>query len=215
MTVAKALYPAEIPGPGLALRPWDAGLAAQMAGWTLRGFPYHAFDLGHLKDPLKRTAAVAECTEDGVHRHFVAVEGDTAVGRASVNLRDPLGCYIWAVHVPPEHEGRGVAKRMLATLMSYLERSQPVTSFVLTTNAYAEAAHRVYRSLGFETTETRWHFDRELAESLWRVTPKEREPINRFIRFQNGRWQTRSYVMRRQPGTPMNLGAPGEAVRAG
>jgi RimJ/RimL family protein N-acetyltransferase len=204
--VAKAEYPNEIPGPGLTLRPWDMDLASQMAEWSPRGFPYHAFDLSHLRDPVKQAAAVASCTEEGRHRHFVAVEAETAVGRVSVNLRDPLGTYIWSVHVPPEHERRGVAKRMLATLMTYLEVSNPSASFVLTTNAYAEAAHRVYRALGFVTSETRWHFDREIAEALWRVTPQEREPVNRFIRFQSGRWQVRSHVMRRQPGTPMDLG---------
>lgn len=188
------------------LRPWSTGLAQQIAGWSLRGFPYHAFDMGHLRDPVKLAAAVASCTEESVHRHFIAVEGGTAVGRVSVNMKDPLGCYIWSVHVPPEHEGRGVAKRMLATLMTYLEVAHPRASFVLSTNAYALAAHRVYRSLGFETSETRWHYDREIAEALWRVTPQEREPISRYIRFQSGRWQTRSYVMRRQPGAPMNLG---------
>lgn len=199
----KAAYPSEIPGPGLVLRPWDAGLAEQLAGWGVRGFPYHAFDLDELKDPLKRAAAVHSRTEEGIHRHFVAVENGVAVGRVSVNLRDPLGLYIWSVHVPPEHEGRGVARRMLAALITALEAGMPRASFVLTTNAFALGAHRAYRAVGFEISETRWNWDKEIADALWRVTPKEREPISRYIRFQSGRWQVRSYVMRRQPGTPM------------
>ena len=201
--VVQAVYPASIPGEGLDLRPWDDDLAVQMANWTVRGFPFHAIDLGHLKDTLRRANAVAGCREDGPHRHFVAVEDGLAVGRVSVNLRDPAGCYLWSVHVPPEHEGRGVCRRMLAALMDYLERTSPRPGFILTTNSFAEHAHRAYRALGFEIAETRWHFDREIAEALWRVTPREREPLARHIRFQNGRWQVRSFVMRREPGTPM------------
>lgn len=201
--VVRAEYPAAIPGDGLELRPWDDSLALQLANWSLRGFPYHAFDLGHLRDPNKRASAVAGCLEDGPHRHFIAVEDGVAVGRVSVNLRDPAGSYLWAVHVPPEHEGRGVCRRMLATLMTHLEATNPRPSFVLTTNGFADHAHRAYRALGFEVAETRWHFDREIAEALWRVTPREREPLARHIRFQNGRWQIRSFVMRREPGTPM------------
>ena len=213
--VAKAAYPPEIPGPGLVLRPWDAQLAEQLANWGTRGFPYHAFDLAHLKDPAKRATAVDACTAEGIHRHFIAVEDGVAVGRVSVNLRDPLGVYIWAVHVPPEHEGRGVARRMLAALMTYLEEGMPKASFVLTTNAFALGAHKAYHAVGFEISETRWNWDKEIADALWRVTPKEREPISRYIRFQGGRWQVRTYVMRRQPGAPMKVEGWGERVRAG
>lgn len=203
--MAEAEYP-ELEGEGLALRPWSAELAEQMANWDVRGFPFHAFDLGHLKDPVKRASAVATCREDGPHRHFVAVVDGVAVGRVSVNLRDPTGSYIWAVHVPPEHEGRGICRRMLAVLMRWLEVEHPRPSFVLTANAFNEHAHRAYRALGFEVVETRWNFDREIAESLWRVSPRDREPLQRHIRFQNGRWQTKAHIFRREPGAPMALG---------
>lgn len=202
-SVAQANYPESIPGEGLELHPWDDDLALQLANWSVRGFPFHAFDLGHLKDPVKRASAVAGCREEGPHRHFIAVEDGVAVGRVSVNLRDPAGCYLWSVHVPPEHEGRGVCRRMLAALMGYLETEEPRPSFILTTNSFAEHAHRAYRAVGFETVETRWHFDREIAEALWRVTPAQREPVSRHIRFQDGRWQVRNFIMRRKPGTPM------------
>lgn len=198
-------YP-RLEGEGLSLRPWDDELAEQMAHWGVRGFPFHAFDLGHLNDPAKRANAVASAREDGPHRHFVAVEDGVAVGRVSVNLRDLTGSYLWAVHVPPEHEGRGVCRRMLAVLMRWLEQEHPRPSFVLTANAFNEHAHRAYRALGFEIAETRWNFDREIAEALWRVTPKEREPLQRLIRFQNGRWQVKVYIFRREPGAPMDVG---------
>ena len=209
-----AEYPESIPGEGLELRPWDEDLAEQMGNWRVRGFPYHAFDLPHLQEPAKRAAAVAACREDGPQRHSVAVEGGVAVGRVSVNVHDLAGTYLWAVHVAPEHEGRGVCRRMLAALMTHLEQDPQRTSFVLTTNSFAEHAHRAYRALGFEITETRWHFDREVADALWRVTPKQREPVSRHIRFQNGRWQVRSYIMRRGAGTPMNLASGSRTLAA-
>jgi RimJ/RimL family protein N-acetyltransferase len=198
--MGEAKYPPPIAGEGLVLRPWDAGLIRQMAAWREHGFPYHAFDLAHLTDPGQAAAALARTHEEGRHRHFVACEGDMAIGRVSVNLQDSAGLYLWAVHVPPEHQGRGVARRMLTTMMGWLEEEYPGPDFVLTSNSFAERAHRTYVALGFEIAETRWHFDREIADRLWRVSPVEREPIARYIRFQNGRWQVRAHVFRRKQG---------------
>lgn len=203
--MAEANYP-ELHSEGLDLVRWDTGLAQQMAGWSIRGFPYHAFDLGHLRDPVRLASTVASCRQEGTHRHFVAVEDGVAVGRVSVNLRDVTGSYLWAVHVPPEHEGRGVCRRMLAVLMRWLEKEHPRQSFVLSSNAFNDHAHRAYEALGFEISETRWHYDRELANALWRVTPQEREVVQKYIRFQNGRWQTKTHIFRRQPGARMELG---------
>ena len=123
-----------------------------------------------------------------------------------MNLRDESGLYLWSVHVPPEHEGRGVCRRMLAALMLWLESEYPGQDFVLSSNTFAERAHHAYQSLGFEVVETRWHFDREIAEQLWKVPPSVREPIARHLRFQNGRWEVRTHVMARRRGTPMNTG---------
>lgn len=196
--MSEATYPPLIEGDGLVLRPWDLDLIRQMAAWREHGFPYHAFDLSHLADPLQAAAALARTREEGRHRYFVACEGGTAVGRVSVNLQDAAGLYLWAVHVPPEHQGRGVAQRMLTAVMGWLEEACPGRDFVLTSNSFAERAHRTYRGLGFEIIETRWHFDKEIAERLWRVPPADREPIARHIRFQNGRWQVRAHVFRRK-----------------
>lgn len=201
------LYPHPLDGYGLVLRPWDPDLVAQMAGWGLRGFPYHPFDLGHLRDPVSAAAALARVHSPGPHRHFVAVEGEAAVGRVSVNLRDAAGLYLWAVHVPPEHEGRGVARRMLATVMEWLEVEYPHTDFVLTANTFAERAHRAYFALGFTIAETRWHFDREIAEELWKVTAERRAPVLEHLRFVGGQWQVRTHLMRRQAGVRMRVGS--------
>ncbi len=206
MTTAAASF-APIEGFGLELRPWDEGLVRQMAGWDERGFPFHAFDMGHLKDPARAAAALKFAHEPGPHRHYIACEDGVAVGRGSVNLQDQSGLYLWAVHVPPEHEGRGVCRRMLAALMTGLEGERPHgPDFVLSSNTFAEHAHRAYFALGFEVVETRWHFDKEIAERLWRVEPSAREPISRHIRFNAGRWQVRTHVMKRRRGSPMDTG---------
>jgi hypothetical protein len=88
MTAAPALYPDQIDGDGLVLRPWDEGLVRQLGAWSNRGFPYHAFDTGYLADPVRAKAALTRHRAPGPHRHFIACEGETAVGRISVNLRD-------------------------------------------------------------------------------------------------------------------------------
>lgn len=200
-----ALYPPPLEGHGLALRPWDADLVEQMGRWGQRGFPYHPFDLGYLRDAANARAALARAHSPGPHRHFVAVEGGAAVGRVSVNLRDAAGLYLWAVHVPPEQAGRGVARRMLATLMEWLELEYPRTAFVLTANTFAAPAHRAYFSLGFTIAETRWHFDREIADELWKVDAARRAPVMDHLRFAGGQWQVRTYLMRREPGTAMRV----------
>jgi RimJ/RimL family protein N-acetyltransferase len=197
--VTAVIYPPVIEGHGLQLRPWDEALVRQMAAWSEHGFPYHAFDLAHLRNPRRASSALAFARENGPHRHFVACEDGTAVGRVSVNLRDEAGLYLWAVHVPPEHQGRGVARRMLATLMTWLQSSYS-EDFVLTSNAFATRAHRTYEALGFRITETRWHFDREVAQQLWTVSVKEREPVIRHARFIAGRWEVRTHVFTRPNG---------------
>lgn len=206
MTTAAASV-APIEGFGLELRPWDATLVGEMAAWQERGFPFHAFDMGHLKDPDRASVALKVATEPGPHRHYVACENGAAVGRVSVNLQDSSGLYIWAVHVPPEHEGRRICRRMLAALMTSLEAQRPYgPDFVLTTNTFAEHARHAYYAVGFEVIETRWHFDKDLAERLWKVPPAQREPIARHIRFNAGRWQVRTHVMKRRRGAMMATG---------
>jgi RimJ/RimL family protein N-acetyltransferase len=194
-----------VEGHGLVLRGWDDDLVPQLAAWGHRGFPYHAFDLAPLNDPFRRASVLSRYRELTQHRHYVACEEGIAVGRVSVNLNDATGLYFWSVHVPPEHEGRGVCRRMLATLIHSLEAEFPGRDFALTTNSFATTAHRAYRALGFQTEETRWHYDREIAEQLWRVSSEVREPISSHIRFHNGRWEVRVYTMKRRSGSPLWL----------
>lgn len=211
MTAAPTLHPGRVEGDCLVLRPWDAGLVAQMAAWSERGFPYHAFDTGWLRDPVRAGAALARHTAPGPHRHFVACEGETAVGRISINLKDPAGLYIWGVHVPEEHGRRGVCRRMVGALVRWLEEEQPDgPGFILSTNAFATHAHRAYRAAGFEIADTRWHYDKQIADELWKAPAHQRAPISPFIRFHNGYWEVRIHIMRR----PMHLDPPQVPDRA-
>ena len=194
-----------IAGNGLELRPWDRQLVQQMADWGERGFPYHPFDLGHLREPQRAGAELFLRGHTGPHRHYVATEDGRAVGRVSLNLEDPAGLYLWSVHVPPELEGRGVCRRMLGALMTSFERTLPDRSCVLVSNTFAEHAHRAYTALGFVVEETRWQFDRELAEGLWRVSEAKRMALADHVRFCNGRWEVLVNVFRRPPGAPMNV----------
>lgn len=194
-----------ISGFGLELRQWDEALVTQMAAWGVRGFPYQAFDLGHLTDRKRASASLASVRNSTQHRHFVACEEGVAVGRLSLNMRDPAGLYIWSVHVPPEHEGRGIARRMVALLMDSLETVAPGPDFVLATHTFAERAHRTYYALGFEIAETKWTFDLEIARDLWTVAHELREPLTEHVRFRNGRWEVRTHIMRRPQRTPFTL----------
>jgi RimJ/RimL family protein N-acetyltransferase len=199
MTAASA--PDARPGrpPELTLRGWDEDLLRQMAAWSPRGFPYAAFDLDYLKDRRRAREVLSWARLEWPHRHFVACEGGTAVGRASVNLDDQEGLYLWAVHVPPEHAGRGVARAMVRMVMDLVWRRHPDRAFVLTTNTFAEPAHRVYYSLGFKVDRTMWRNDESVALGLWRMTEEQRLPFAGHIRFANGRWECRQYLMRCLP----------------
>ena len=141
--------PGGIEGEGLTLVPWNGELLRGMANWRERGFPYGAFDMGFLRDPARFAEFSARVRNDTRHVHFAAVEGDAPVGRVSVNLQDPAGLYLWGVHVPPEHEGQGVCRRMLTALIAWLAVERPNEGLVLSANTFAERALRAYLALGF------------------------------------------------------------------
>ncbi|HET7737906.1 MAG TPA: GNAT family N-acetyltransferase [Tepidiformaceae bacterium] len=198
MTASQVVYPERIDGDsGLVLLPWSADLVRQLAKWGERGFPYRAFDTAYLRERSRAEATLEWALSEGRHRHFIACEGNVAVGRVSVNLQDPAGLYIWAVHVPPEHEGRGVARRMLETLIGWLETEEPERDFVLTVNGFAERAQALYRSLGFTIADTRWQFDVDLGADMWAVSEAERRTLGSNYRLAGGRWEIRVHVMRR------------------
>ena len=161
--------------------------------------------MGHLRDPERASEAVARAHREGPHRYFAATEDGVAVGRVCVNIRDAAGLYLWSVHVPPEHEGRGIGRRMVATLIEWLEEEYPGSEFALTANSFAGKAHSVYRSLGFTVAEIRWHYDRDISELLWKTDSERRKQVLGHIRHFAGQWQVRTYLMKRRPGTPMHI----------
>lgn len=190
-----------IPGNGLVLRPWDEATLRAMAAWGERGSPFSAFDMGFLRDPARLAEFTARIESDDRHLHFAAWEGESVVGRVSVNLRDPAGIYLWGVHVPPEHEGRGVCTRMLAALLQWLDARDGGSELVLTANTFADRARGIYERFGFVPVDTRWQYDAALDEELRRLPPDERRGLTGHIRFHNGRWEVRTYLMRRpKPG---------------
>ncbi len=190
-------------GLGLELRPWDRPLTAQLAEWGEHGFPYNAFDLAYLRDRRRAQVTLDRMRQRRPHLHLIACEDGVAVGRVSVNFEDRAGLYLWSVHVPPEHEGRAVCRRMLGVLMPWLESEYPGRDFVLTSNTFAARAHRAYEALGFHVVETRWQHDRELSVELTRRSPGERLPIAEHVRYLNGRWEVRAHVFERKAGTPV------------
>jgi len=197
-----------IPGEGLTLVRWNDELLRVMANWSERGFPYHAFDLGFLRDPARFAEFTLRASNDTRHLHFAAIEAGEPIGRVSINLEDPAGLYLWGVHVPPEHEGRGVCRRMLAALIGWLAIEHPNQGLVLSANTFAERALRAYLALGFATAETRWLFDSALAEALSELPPGQRGPVSGHVRFQHGRWEVRTYLMRRPSGPVVSGASP-------
>jgi hypothetical protein len=94
---------------------------------------------------------------------------------------------------------------MLATLIPWLEANYPGRDFVLSSNTFAVAAHRAYEALGFKVAETRWHFDREVADALWKADQAQRDRIASHIRFLHGRWEVRLHIFRRKRGAAMRV----------
>src|SRR5947209_913751 len=121
MVAGERLYPDPLEGHGLVVQRWDEASIAAASQWGQRGFPYQGFNLGFLSHPGRASLLLQSSPSPGPHRHFVALEQGQPVGRVSVNLEDSAGLYLWSVHVPPEQEGRGVCRRMLAVLMPWLE----------------------------------------------------------------------------------------------
>jgi ribosomal protein S18 acetylase RimI-like enzyme len=184
-----------IKGEGLELCVWDRQLLEQLASWGERGFPYGAFDLGYLRNRKEAEVALNFVLNGTKHLHFIACEDSVAVGRVSVNLEDPAGLYIWSVHVPPEHARRRVAYRMLTVLIKWLEGKYPNQEIVLTVNAFANHARRLYLLLGFNVRDTLWRFDPKLNEEIYQVSVNRRRVLEDTVRFVNNRWEVMTYLM--------------------
>jgi len=102
-------------------------------------------------DPIAYAKRVEEECRDGYT--FLWNAGDALRFRASVSARTPDAAQISGVYVPPEHRGRGYAKRGMSELCArLLEESRSVCLFV---NDFNVPALAVYRRLGF-VDRARW-----------------------------------------------------------
>lgn len=95
----------------------------------------------------------------GDHRHHlaVAIDGDQVVGFASgvhyLHPDKPAEMWINEIGVAPSHQGRGLGKAMMRTLLQHAKRLGCREAWVLTDRAN-HAAMRLYASTGGEEAPT-------------------------------------------------------------
>lgn len=88
------------------------------------------------------------------NRVFAAFDGERLVGvtgalvEPKVKRRHAL--YVWGVYVAPTHRRRGIARRLLADVLSMARALPDVRQIDLGVSAEAPAARALYESLGFE-----------------------------------------------------------------
>ncbi|KGM08519.1 GNAT family N-acetyltransferase [Cellulomonas carbonis] len=104
---------------------------------------------------------VAEDEEDG---HVV---GFASVGPSRDEDAERTTVEIYTIYLEPAAWGRGVARRLMRTLLEHVPAGATVTLWVLSTN---ERAHHFYRRHGF------------MADGVERLSPYDHEQL-REIRF--------------------------------
>jgi aminoglycoside 6'-N-acetyltransferase I len=114
---------------------------------------HHVAD-GVFDDPLD-AKLTAEFLNDPRHALCVAIDDGTVVGMATgvryVHPDKPSELWINEVGVAPTHQGRGLAKAILAELLAHARRQGCREAWVQTDEANA-AARALYRSAGGEET---------------------------------------------------------------
>ncbi len=98
-----------------------------------------------------------------------AFDGDLLVGYA-VNSRYVDAWHVMNVAVEPEHQGRGIARRLLERLFD-LTRDDQRRGYTLEVRVSNDTAIRLYAGLGFETRGIRRGYytdNREDALIMWR-----------------------------------------------
>lgn len=109
-------------------------------------------------DPWPTVAFVRELA--AAHNHYVAArEGETLVGYGGISRlgrTPPFEYEIHTIGVDPEHQGRGIGRRMLNTLLGIAGNSV-VHLEVRTDN---DAAIALYRSVGFAEVGVRKRYYR-------------------------------------------------------
>ena len=97
----------------------------------------------YTRDPSRLMAAM-----DGSDFWVTAVEGDVLIGLARAISDDASIAYIQDILVRPTHQGRGVGRALVASI---LERYSHVRQKVLLTDDRPEQK-RFYESMGFKNT---------------------------------------------------------------
>jgi len=94
--------------------------------------------------------------EAGDHAAWVAEHNGDVIGFASVceqaHWSGEMDAYIGELVVAQEHEGRGVARTLLATV-EHWARSQKLTRIRLSTGAANDHARRMYEHYGYQAED--------------------------------------------------------------
>ena len=122
----------------------------RLAGWLHAQWGYL-----HENDSVERRAARLEsrATRGGIPVTFVAVDGETLLGSASLvdddlETRPELTPWLASVYVAPEHRGRGVASALVQRVVEEARGSGVDRLYLWTTDQ-----ERLYARLGWEPVE--------------------------------------------------------------
>ncbi len=61
---------------------------------------------------------------------------------------------IWGVFVSPDQRGKGISKKLMATLIDRLSQNPDINTLKLEVNTDQKSASKLYESFGFTTTKT-------------------------------------------------------------
>ncbi|HLJ90327.1 MAG TPA: GNAT family N-acetyltransferase [Candidatus Angelobacter sp.] len=90
--------------------------------------------------------------------HLGAVIGEQLVGTATFlrerGLKDRHKGRIYGVYVGSAHRGKGIGRALMMRLLEAVKQDSTLEQVLLAVTARQEAAHSLYRSLGFETYGT-------------------------------------------------------------
>ena len=146
-----------------SLRPIDLD---RLPAWIDRSAAEYAADLvttGKSADEAARQAAegMTESFPNGElspgHAVFDVMDGDAVVGYLWIGpdtSGDESSWWIWDVLVEPDQRGRGLGREAMRLGEEYA-RAQGAHSIGLHVFGFNTAAHRLYESLGYETTSIR------------------------------------------------------------
>lgn len=88
---------------------------------------------------------------------YVALAGETPVGSCGFKSPPINGRVEIAYYTFPDHEGKGYASAMAATLVSLAQRHAPFVAVAAQTLPARNASHRILEKLGFVHVETVEH----------------------------------------------------------